>query len=494
MNTAQHIPFDNSYAALGEPFSVAQRPEPVESPQLIRVNDSLAEELGIDPAWLKSSAGVAALAGNTLPEGSTPVAAAYAGHQFGQFNPQLGDGRAVLLGEVVDQQGRRRDIQLKGSGRTPWSRGGDGRSPLGPVLREYVVSEAMHALGVPSTRALAAIGTGERVMRERVEPGAIMTRVAASHLRIGSFEYFAARQQHDALERLLHYTIERHYPALATEDTPALALLAAVTTAVASLVAKWQLLGFVHGVMNTDNMLLSGETVDYGPCAFMESYDPATVFSSIDHQGRYAYGNQPAIAQWNLARLGEALLPLIDEDSDAAVALAVPVIQGFTEHFDAAHREGLARKLGLSSIAAEEDKALADDLFTALTSDAADFTLAFRFLADEAWPEGRGVGAGALLEPGQALLEWLPRWKQRLLREAGEGAERQQHMFRANPAFIPRNHLVQQSISAGEDGDYSVFHRLVERLARPCEWDPADEDLAVPAAPQERVYRTFCGT
>ena len=488
------IAFDNSYAALGDPFSVSQPPDPVRAPALIRINVALAEELGIDPDWLAGDEGVAALAGNAVPEGASPIATAYAGHQFGQFNPQLGDGRAVLLGEVLDRHGRRRDIQLKGSGRTPWSRGGDGRSPIGPVIREYLVSEAMHALGVPSTRALAAVSSGEPVFRERAEPGALLTRVAASHLRIGTVEYFAARQQHAALRRLLGYTIDRHYPHLAGADNPALALLDAVTGRVAALIARWQLLGFVHGVMNTDNMLLSGETVDYGPCAFMESYDPATVFSSIDYQGRYAYANQPAIAHWNLARLAEALLPLIDEDSERALAAAKDALGTFPQRYEAAYATGLAAKLGLADLDSGADRGLADELLAALQRDAADFTLAFRFLADEAHPEGAGRGGGALLQPGTALLEWLPRWKQRLLREPASAAQRQQRMFAANPVFIARNHLVQRAITAAEDGDYAPFHRLAERLAHPADWDPADADLARPAEPAERVYRTFCGT
>jgi uncharacterized protein YdiU (UPF0061 family) len=488
------IPFDNSYARLGEPFGVAQPPDPVRAPGLIHVNAALAQELRIDSDWLGSDEGLAALAGNGLPPGAEPFAAAYAGHQFGHFNPQLGDGRAILLGEVVDVTGRRRDIQLKGAGRTPWSRGGDGRSPLGPVLREYLVSEAMHAMGVPSTRALAAVTTGERVMRDGPEPGAILTRIAASHLRIGSFEYFAARQDFASLQTLVEYTLKRHYPDLADAENPALALLDAATAAIARLVARWQLLGFVHGVMNTDNMLLAGETIDYGPCAFMESYDPATVFSSIDHQGRYAYGNQPGIAHWNLARLAEALLPLMDEDTDTAVEAAKGVIQAFPERFGAAHSAGIAAKLGLAALADDSDRALAEALFAALKEDGADFTLAFRFLADEAAPGAAGTGAGALLTPGKALLEWLPQWKQRLAREADDATVRQQRMFAASPAFIPRNHLVQRAIDDGEGGDFVFFRRLLARLEDPLRWDESDRDLALPAAPEERVFQTFCGT
>jgi uncharacterized protein YdiU (UPF0061 family) len=332
------------------------------------------------------------------------------------------------------------------------------------------------------------------VYRERAEPGAVLTRVAASHLRIGTFEYFAARQDHAALERLLDYTLARHYPALATADNRALALLEAVCAALARLVAHWQVLGFVHGVMNTDNMLLCGETVDYGPCAFMENYDPATVFSAIDHQGRYAYLNQPAIAQWNLARFAESLLPLIDADTEAAIERAKAVINGFPAAFSAAEDALMARKLGLPSLDNDDDRGLAGQFLDALQRDAADFTLAFRLLVDEAGPDGARSGAGELLTHGPALLEWLPLWKQRLARSPGDGGERWRRMVAANPVFIPRNHLVQRAISEAEDGDFSFFHRLAERVVRPCAWDPADRELAEPAAPEQRVYRTFCGT
>lgn len=487
------VQFDNTYARLGTPLSVPQRPDPVASPSLIRVNEALAVELGFDPDWLKSEPGVAAMAGNTMLPGAEPVATAYSGHQFGQFNPQLGDGRAVLLGEVITEAGQRYDLQLKGSGRTPWSRGGDGRSPLGPVLREYIVSEAMTALGMPSTRALAAVSTGEKVMRNGVEPGAILARVAASHLRIGTLQYFAAREDRSSLDIIVNQALQRHYPDQLDADKPAVALLNAVIEAQAKLVARWQMLGFVHGVMNTDNMLLSGETVDYGPCAFMEAFHSETVFSSIDHQGRYAYCNQPGIAQWNLTRLAEALLPLIDEDTDAAVAVAKTAIQRFPALFETAQSKGLADKLGLTALS-DTDSELTERLLTALQDDEADFTLAFRFLADESCPEGEGTGAGALFVPGQNLLEWLPLWKRRLELETAAPAQRQQRMFAANPAFIPRNHLIQQAIEQGEEGDYSFFHRLVERLANPGEFDAQDRELALPAQAQERVLQTFCGT
>ncbi|GAB5413645.1 MAG: YdiU family protein [Congregibacter sp.] len=490
------VNFDNSYAQLGVPFSAAQLPDPVAQPGLIAVNSALAIELGFDPDWLASNEGVAALAGNAAIDGSEPIAAAYSGHQFGQFNPQLGDGRAVLLGEILTADGRRYDLQLKGSGRTPWSRGGDGRSPLGPVLREYLVSEAMTALGVPSTRALAAVTTGEKVYRDTLLPGAILARVAASHLRVGTLQCFAAREDRESLTTLVDHVLRRHYPDKADAENPALTLLKAVVTAQAGLIAKWQLLGFIHGVMNTDNMLLSGETVDYGPCAFMENFHSDTVFSSIDHQGRYAYCNQPAIAQWNLTRLAEALLPLIHENTDAAVELAKDAIQLFPHLYGAAYREGLAKKLGLSALT-EADDELGESLFIALQDDAADFTLAFRFLAESLSPDGNGTSDGdtaSLFEPGKHLLEWLPRWRQRLGQDGRDVAQVQAGMFAANPVFIARNHLVQRAIEEGEGGDFSFFHRLLKRLSEPSRFDAANLDLARPAEPQERVLRTFCGT
>ena len=487
------VPFDNSFAALGSPFSSAQMPIPVADPALIRVNTKLAKQLGIDPLWLGSREGVEVLAGNRVAPGSDPVAAAYAGHQFGHFNPQLGDGRAVLLGEVLDTSGHRYDLQLKGSGRTPWSRGGDGRSPLGPVLREYIVSEAMAALGVPTTRALAAVSTGERVIRDGVAPGAVLTRVASSHLRVGTMQYFAAREDRKSLATLVAYILDRHYPGRSNAENPATALLEAVVGAQARLMARWQLLGFVHGVMNTDNMLLCGETVDYGPCAFMEEYHPETLFSSIDQQGRYAYCNQPGIAQWNLARLAEALLPLINNDTETAVEQAKAALQRFLQIFEGAYQTGLAAKLGLGAMS-DADISMADDLFTALQDDKADFTLAFRFLADEINPGAPDTGAGALFVPGQKLLEWLPRWLARQQAESGDISERQKHMFTASPAFIPRNHLIQRAIEDGEGGDYTLFHRLTERLENPAAFTQDDRDLALPAEPQERVTRTFCGT
>lgn len=488
---APTLPFDNSYVRLPARFYARLDPTPVSEPALLRVNARLCAELGIDAHWLASADGVAVLAGNRVPAGAEPVATAYAGHQFGQYNPQLGDGRAHLLGELVDAEGRRVDLQLKGSGRTPWSRGGDGRSPLGPVLREYLVSEGMHALGVPTTRALAAVSTGERVFREGVEAGAVLARVASSHIRVGTFQYFAARGDREALEALLAHVIERHYPAVAGDDRPALALLGAVVARQAGLIASWQQLGFIHGVMNTDNMLLCGETVDYGPCAFMEVFDPRAVFSSIDHGGRYAYQNQPGIAHWNLVRLAEALLPLIDDDSDRAVGLARETLDAFPQQFEAAHGAGLARKLGFAGLR-PEDSELVEDLFSALAADEADFTLAFRYLTERDGPQADAMAT--LFRPGEALAAWLPRWQTRLDDEGGDAAARRERMRAVNPLFIARNHLVQGAIEAAEAGDLAPFHRLAERVADPFRWDPSDADLARPAQPEERVLRTFCGT
>ena len=373
--------FDNSYRQLPERFFSALSPTAVSQPELIRANPALAAILGIDMEWLVSREGVEALAGNRVPEGAEPIATVYAGQQFGNWVPQLGDGRAILLGEVIGRDGVRYDVQLKGSGRTPYSRGGDGRAPLGPVLREYLVSEAMAALGVATTRSLAAVTTGERVYREGALPGAVLTRVAQSHIRIGTFQYFYSKKDTEALRLLARHVIERHYPEAADADNPVRALLDEVVSAQARLVAKWQLLGFIHGVMNTDNMLLSGETIDYGPCAFMDAFNPGQVFSSIDRQGRYAYANQPGIAHWNLANLAQALLPVLDVDGEKALLMAQESVDAFPDHYQAAYRNGMARKLGLAKWR-EDDAALASDLLATMAAEQADFTLSFRRLAD----------------------------------------------------------------------------------------------------------------
>ncbi len=484
------IRFDNSYATLPDRFYERRKPTPVSAPALIRVNRALAAELGIDAGWLESAEGVETLAGNRVPQAADPIAQAYAGHQFGQFVPQLGDGRAILLGEVVDTKGRRRDIQLKGSGRTAYSRGGDGRAAVGPVIREYVVSEAMAALSIRTTRALAAVKTGDPVFREDVLPGAVLTRVASSHIRIGTFQFFAARGDTDALRLLADHVIDRHYPAARQEPEPYRALLRMVCEAQAALVSSWMMVGFIHGVMNTDNMSIAGETIDYGPCAFMDAFDPATVFSSIDRGGRYAYGNQPHIAYWNLTRLAETLLPLLAGEEEKAIEIAQEVLPVFPETFDRAFRSGFNRKLGLSR-QEEEDVALARDLLSLMKEQQADFTLVFRALGDELVEDG---AAQRLFEGSAGFGEWLERWRRRLEREPREAKERRAAMHAVNPLYIPRNHRVEAAIQAALGDDFAPFEELLEVLARPYEEQPGKEEYALPAEPHERVLQTFCGT
>lgn len=503
------VVFDNTFARLPERFFERRPPAPVAAPRLIRVNRPLARELGIDPDWLAGPAGLAMLAGNGVPETAEPIAQAYAGHQFGELVPRLGDGRAVLLGEVVDVHGERRDIQLKGSGRTAFSRGGDGRAALGPVLREYVVSEAMAALGVPTTRALAAVTTGELVYRERPLPGAVLTRVASSHIRIGTFEYYAIRRDVDALRLLADHAVARHYPEAAGAERPALALLEEVACAHAALVARWMLVGFIHGVMNTDNMAISGETIDYGPCAFMDAFDPHAVFSSIDHAGRYAYGNQPRIAQWNLARLAEALLPLIDPDEERAAALASGVLEPFSERFENAIEHGWCRKIGLPE-ATPADVHLAHDLLRIMAEHNADFTLTFRALGDElAAPPGSDAataeggsaaastngGARSLFADPAAFDAWAVRWRERLESLGADLVERRVAMKGVNPRYIARNHRVEAAISAAaERGDFGPFAGLVDVLVRPFDDQPERDEHSLPPRPGEHVAMTFCGT
>ena len=485
--------FDNSFLQLPGRFYTKLAPTPVSKPGPIRVNRELAEQLGIDAAWLASPEGTEVLAGNRLPAGAEPIATVYAGHQFGGWVPQLGDGRAILLGEVTGLDGLRYDIQLKGSGPTPYSRGGDGRAPLGPVLREYIVSEAMAAQGIPTTRSLAAVTTGDQVFREGAVPGAVLTRVAQSHIRIGTFQFFLARQDVDALRLLMDYVIERHYPAAAEAENPAIALLDAVVAGQARLLAQWQLLGFIHGVMNTDNMLLSGETIDYGPCAFMDTYHPDRVFSSIDHQGRYAYRNQPGIAHWNLARLAQALLPVMGADEENAVVLAQASIDTFPELFQQAYCGGMARKLGLAGVG-DDNENLASELLELMARERVDFTLAFRRLADLARP-ATGPGVGDLFEFPAAFEPWLKRWQQRIEDDPQAPGERQASMYRANPAFIARNHLVAAAIDAAVNGeDFAPFNRLVDLLGQPREYVPGLADYARPPQPDEVVSKTFCGT
>src|ERR687890_289051 len=467
-----HFPFDNTYARLPDRFYARIEPEAVIAPRLIRLNRDLALHLGLDSDHLSSPDGVELLSGNRVPDAAEPIAMAYAGHQFGQFVPQLGDGRAILLGEVVDQNGIRRDIQLKGSGPTPFSRRGDGRAALGPVLREFLLSEAMAALGLPTTRALAAVVTGEKVFRETLLPGAVLTRVASSHVRIGTFQFFAARQDIEGLRLLADYVIGRHYPQAAESDRPYRAFLDQVIAAQADLIARWLHIGFIHGVMNTDNMSIAGETIDYGPCAFMDAYDPATVFSSIDQQGRYAYGNQPRIALWNLTQLAETLLPLLSDDVEKAVEEANQVLDGFPSLFQSAYQTGLSRKLGLLT-EKEKDAGLAGDLLKLMTENQADFTLTFRHLADAAAaPEGDEAVRNLFVNP-QAYDGWAARWRERLAQEPQDPAEPRTAMRAVNPAFIPRNHRVEAMIQAAvERNDFAPFEELLRVLSRPFEDQP----------------------
>ena len=492
--SALHIAFDNSYARLPERFYARVQPTPVAGPRLIRLNEALARDLGIDPQSLATPEGVAVLAGNSIAEGSDPIAMAYAGHQFGNFVPQLGDGRAILIGEVVDRWGIRRDIHLKGAGRTPFSRMGDGRSALGPVLREYVVSEAFAALGIPATRALAAVTTGDYVLRETPLPGAILTRVAASHLRVGTFQYFAARKDADAIRALADYTIDRHYPDLARNSEKYRGLLSAVIARQADLIARWMLVGFIHGVMNTDNTSIAGETIDFGPCAFMDTYHPSTVFSSIDHGGRYAFANQPAIANWNLVRFAETLLPLLGDSQEAAVAAAQERIDVFPALFQTAIADGYASKLGIRDRTAD-DVALIQDFLTAMANGKADFTLAFRALADAAEDPEKAAGLRALFNETDALDQWLPRWHQRLAKDGRAPASIAAAMRTVSPVIIPRNHKVEAAIKAAvSNEDFRPFHRLVDELASPFDDRPGIEDLKEPPKPDEVVHQTFCGT
>ena len=488
-----HLGFQNTYAELPSRFYARVAPAPVKDPRLVVFNSRLAEELGLDPLVLEREAATW-FSGNQVPPGADPIAMAYAGHQFGGFVPQLGDGRAILLGERVGRDGVRRDIQLKGSGRTPFSRNGDGRAALGPMLREYLVSEAMHALGIPTTRSLAVVTTGEQVVRDDLLPGAVLTRVAASHVRVGTFEYFAVREDHDAVRELLNYVIDRHYPETRDAKLPALAVLEAVTQRQAALIADWMGVGFIHGVMNTDNMAISGETIDYGPCAFMDHYDANTVFSSIDHGGRYAYVNQPAIAQWNLARFAETLLPLIDADSEKAIGLATAVVRGFMPGFDAQLLARMRRKIGLST-GHETDVELIKALLATMQSAGADFTLTFRRLAECADEAGNDVAIHELFAPSTGIEEWLRRWRERLATEPQGAAERAANMRRVNPAFIPRNHRVEAALeSASTHADFGPFHRLLNILEHPFDDQPGFEDFEQPPAPAERVRQTFCGT
>jgi serine/tyrosine/threonine adenylyltransferase len=489
-----HFPFQNTYAALPDGFFARVAPTPVAAPRLIKLNRPLAVRLGLNPDLLESPEGAEILAGKRLPDGAEPIAMAYAGHQFGHFVPQLGDGRAILLGEVIDIDGIRRDIQLKGSGPTPFSRRGDGRAALGPVLREYIVSEAMAAIGIPTTRSLAVTVTGESVMRETALPGAVLTRVASSHIRVGTFQYFAARGDTEGVKRLADHAIARHYPQAAQAERPYHALLEGVITRQAELVARWLQVGFIHGVMNTDNTSISGETIDYGPCAFMDHYDPAAVFSSIDEQGRYAYANQPRIALWNLTRLAECLLPLFSDDKDKAIEEAQSVLAEFPAKFTAAYQSGLRQKIGLFT-ARDGDEALVQDLLDAMAKNNADFTLTFRRLSAAAEDAERDQDVGTLFAGPVAYDEWAARWRQRTAEEPQTPAERAAMMRAINPAFIPRNHRIEAVIQAAvASDDYAPFEELLAVLAKPYEEQPAFADYANPPEPHQRVLQTFCGT
>jgi protein adenylyltransferase len=486
---AARFAFDNTYARELDGFYVAWNAAQAARPRVVQLNRELAEELGLDAGALDSEEGARIFAGNETPEGAVPLAQAYAGHQFGGFSHQLGDGRALLLGEVIDRNGNRRDIQLKGSGPTPFSRAGDGRAALGPVLREYLIGEAMHALGIPTTRALAAVVTGEPVYREIALPGAVLTRVAASHIRVGTFQFFAARGDQAKVRRLADYVIDRHYLELKGHDNPYLGLLERVCDRQAALIASWMHVGFIHGVMNTDNMAISGETIDYGPCAFMDHYNPATVFSSIDTQGRYAYANQSRIAQWNLARLAETLLPLIDADGKRAIARATEVVNAFPEQYERQWLKGMRAKLGLAS-KDEADLNLATGFLTAMLGRKVDYTLAFRYLADAAM--GAEEPIRALFADPSAYDLWSGQWRARLAREAAAPLARAQAMRRVNPAFIPRNHRVEDALNAAvEREDYAPFTTLLNILSRPFDDQPEFVAFAQPPPEGRERYQTF---
>lgn len=482
----------HSYASLPARFYARVTPTPVSDPKLVVFNACLARELGLDPELLEPQA-AAMLSGNRPPEDADPIAMAYAGHQFGGFVPSLGDGRAILLGEIRARNGNLRDVQLKGAGLTPFSRNGDGRAVLGPMLREYLISEAMHGLGIATTRSLAVVTTGDQVFREVALPGAVLTRVAASHVRVGTFQYFAARGDQDAVAALLEYVIARHYPEAADAEVPALSVLQALAQRQAELIADWMRVGFIHGVMNTDNMTIAGETIDYGPCAFMDAYDPNTVFSSIDHQGRYAFRNQPAIAQWNLARLAETLLPLIDPEPEKAVELATEAIAPFIAAFEARFLAGMRRKIGLSAAAAG-DADLVRRLLAVMEQSHADFTLTFSRLVLAAERYDQEPKLRELFADSSDIGSWLQDWRTLLARDRRPLEQTIADMRAANPAFIPRNHRVQAALDAAEAGDHGPFHALLDVVQHPFDAQPERSEYAQPPRPSERVLQTFCGT
>jgi uncharacterized protein YdiU (UPF0061 family) len=476
---------DNSYARLPKPFFTNLNPTPVRSPKLIILNHSLATSLGLDVRALQREVGIQELAGNQVPKGALPLAEAYAGHQFGHFT-MLGDGRALLIGEQITPEGERFDIQLKGAGKTPYSRGGDGRAALGPMLREYIISEAMYALGIPTTRSLAVVTTGESVFRESLLTGAILTRVAASHLRVGTFQYAANWGTEQDLKVLADYTLQRHYPDVSDVANRYLVLLQEVIKRQAALIAKWQLVGFIHGVMNTDNMTISGETIDYGPCAFMDVYDPATVFSSIDIQGRYAYGNQPSIAGWNLARFAETLLPLLHTDQEQAVQLAQDVVSDFPELYRRYWIQGMRAKLGIYNVEAE-DGFLVEDLLGMMKEHRSDYTNTFRALTFDRLEEQDLFGT-------PEFARWNEKWQARLARQEESKVSSQQLMRNNNPAVIPRNHRVEEALEAAVDKkDFTVMDKLLQVLSDPYAHSPEQEEYAV-CPVQTTPYQTYCGT
>lgn len=492
--------FDNSYARLPGRFYARQAPTPVAEPTLIKLNEALAHQLQLDPVWLRSEEGTRVLAGNQIPEGAHPLAMAYAGHQFGGWSPQLGDGRALLLGELLDQSGRRFDFQLKGSGRTPFSRSGDGRAWIGPVLREYIVSEAMFALGVPTTRALAAVSTGESVYRETALPGAVLTRIAQSHIRVGTFEYFSARGDTEALALLCDYVLRRHYPELGQTEHSALALLHAVIERQSELVAHWQSLGFIHGVMNTDNVSIVGDTIDYGPCAFMDSYDPAKVFSSIDQQGRYAYQNQPRIAQWNMAVLAQSLLPLMfiqhaDNSEEVTVQLAQEAVDKYPALYAEAYLRRMRRKLGLSE-EQPDDLELVTELLSIMAEQQADFTQVFRRLSSCLTLPDHSADAElkSLFTNTEDLKPWLIKWKERLQSESSDTQLQQATMLAVNPMFIPRNHRIEEVIQSALKNEWQPLEALCAVLAHPFDDQAQHQGFAAAPTADQLVHATFCGT
>lgn len=484
--------FDNSYANQLEGFYVPLLGDKAPAPKVVQFNSPLAQSLNINLNDFQTNQMAAVLSGGASPKGASPLAQAYAGHQFGHFSPQLGDGRALLIGEVIDKFGYRKDIQLKGSGRTPFSRNGDGKAALGPVLREYLMGEAMHALNIPTTRALAVVTTGEKVMRDRLLPGAVLSRVAASHLRVGTFQFFVSHENTEQVKKLADYTIWRHFPELIETDNKYLNLLRAVIDKQASLVAKWMQVGFVHGVMNTDNVTISGETIDYGPCAFIDSYDPNATFSSIDKQGRYAYSNQPAMAKWALARLAETLLPLLASDREKAIELATNAVNDFDTRYQTLWLEGMRLKLGLSTIE-KADLALVQQLHRVMEKQNVDFTLMFRGLSDVL--EGNVDVVNALFDNPEKFELWCVLWLERLKRDPLPSKERINMMQKVNPIYIPRNHKVEEALQLAENEmDFSLFEKLINVLNEPFKKQNGYDDYALPAPASFGCYKTFCGT